>query len=412
VWGSILTKWASYAYTDPILGGTMKYVFGFNVKEVQKLDLSLDELFILHTVLYLNKKEKLKFSTTNSDYFLIGHKSMYKHCIVLRHHNIQQISLYMQRLCGNAKDSITDMEYPLSSMMMIEDKKRNMYYKFNDIVIQQLVKKETNNDPDVTPRFSDCFIGQYKAITEIYDFKHRFNINKPGKILLTADKYIQQILSNTFIGKKHFDREWLLSHNVGVVKDLSFKDILDTIKQYADDRNNGWLSYHKDIPLSSFFYNPHTKKSMFIQILTSSKKETVLDFEFNEEREMYQKELEWFCKETGMDKKVSERTLYPIYIYFKEYYIRLKEQAERRGLGVEWQKKYGVRFKWNYFTADLAEFVENRKGMKAEYIGLKNKFWYSFVVYVYKKYGKLRLCFDNAFYEKINDNGVDLFTEF
>ncbi len=379
----------------------MHYIFGFNTDKTRELNLCVDELFILHWILYLYHKEKLEYSTTQKDYFCIRHRSIYRLCYDLRHHNMKQVSLYLSRLCGNAEDSVADKEYPLSSILLIENKKRNMYYKLNMSVVDSLFNREVKKHKMKEPVYSEHFPEQYNAICSIYDFKHILNATKPTQILLVSDRYIQQLLNGTFLDGKRFNREWIGGYNLGILDNLKFTDILNAIREYSKQLNNGWKVSSKKLSLSTFFYNPRTQKSTFLYMLNITNKSIELEFEFNEEREMYKKEIAWFCSQTGMKAETIEQSLYPVYTYFKEYYIRLKEQAERRGNSVEWQKQFGTRFRWGHFISSLVEYVNTKKNMNSDYVGYKNKFWYRYLAYIYRKYNKIRLSFDKDFYEKI-----------
>lgn len=382
----------------------MKYVFGFNITRAKELGLNLEELYVLKWIIYMYKNGNMIESGIYPEHFLIMHSVVAKECCALSHTSKDYVEKIMHKLSGK-NSNIQNQQYPLNSVISTERGYRNCYYKINKNVVEVLMSRE-NSLFAMEQILTDEFIGQYKQISAIYDFKHRFDAENPSRVLLDSQQIIKDILEKTYIGKYGFDAAWISKQKLEFFDNPSFEGILAIIRIYAGARNSGgWLASSKPISLPSFFYNPHTRKCLFIQLLQGIHFSCINIPE--EEKGEYQKEVDWLSVQCRMDSTTVYNNLFPIYTYLKEYYIQLQAQAKRNGKGTEWQKRYGEYFKWKYFISDLVEYIQNQKyEVKAEYIGHKNKFWFSFIRYIYVNY-RIMLSFDIEFYKKISENSID-----
>lgn len=393
----------------------MTRVFNFDTKKAIRLNLYLDELYVLDWIIHYYSKHKVIFSTQYPDYFLLTHKKVQKECAILRSHSIRQISTILKRLSGDTPESVRGEQYPLSYKMSSERGFRNTYYKLNVVVIKSLMEKEIAPMREVPINMvskgsiTDNFVKQYKKIVQYYDFKH--DIRKTSRTLLDAQEHIIRILQGTFISELEWDNIWLQQLDISMLKDATFDTILKSVGEYAKAMSEGgWLSKnpHK-LSLASFFYNPNTKKSMFIHCLQKYKK-VPLD---GEQLHYFMQIARKFADKFGFKEDDVLLPLYDIYNYWYTYFDKLIEyqSSNRRNY---WYNHFGRTPRFGILMNIYTEFLNKKsygKKLTLYNIGKNKKGWYGFVKYVYDEYNKLKIEFNNNFYKKLNE-GLDYDEEY
>jgi len=391
----------------------VKFLFGFNAQKARGLNLKLEELFILKWLVDMESKNLLKYSSIKPGYFLVMHKSIRNHCSECRYNSQRQVNLYMDRLCGIAADCRQDLLYPLQREMLVEvvasdrnpagTKYRNYYYKFNQAVMQTLRKhEETVSLPVIQAEgLNDWFVELYDEISAVYDFRHACNKDKPTKLMLEAQTYLDEILFHTFLKRHLWDKKWIQKQNTDILDTCDKAIVLQAIEKLkAAKAPHGFLE-HVGISLPSFFYNKRNKTSIFILMLQEGQKDLAISFDTVDERANYELEISWLAENTQLDYNSLYNQLHTMYKYFKDNYIGLQERAEKQGDGTAWHKQYGSSFKWKYFVSDLAAFIHARptaiKWMRME----NSTFWYGFIFYVYKLY-RVKLVFGDQIFKDKN----------
>lgn len=383
---------------------------GFDVEKAAELGLKIEDLYLLRWVIRQHEHGKFKLSDIDKKFFRIPHAKLIHVCERFWRNSKNQVTLRMKRLAGIADNSLSDKSYPLIQAIYVIDGQRLSFYRINKSALAYITAPKRKHKPVVFEPLSDDFVRLYDKIVKIYDFKHHVDQQRPTNLMMESEKIIKSLRNGTFLASKEFDTDWLKKQDVSLLSGFTDAVLLGALQEYAKARSkDGWLAKSPYMSLPSFFFNPRTRKSMFIQMLQSMPATTLASaFDSSEESDMFYEELGWFTAKMNLPYAQCQSGFLDIYIFFKDHFGRLMGQAKRYGLEHEWVKSYRTTFKFKYFVSDLVEYMEKSTfAWGAHHIGMGGKFWWKFLAYIYKTRNGLRLSFDDSFYKKLEESNEE-----
>lgn len=256
----------------------------------------------------------------------------------------------------------------------------------------------------IASHYSEDFIKKYEKIKSVYDFHH--TTDKVTLSMLQAQYLIDSLLNGKFLDVVNLDTEWAKSKDLSMLEKITFDDILKSLHKYAEaKKQGGWLEHSHDVGLSTFLYNPRSKKSLFITMLQNSGRRSSSVDSMDEVFLKYTKPL--------LERlRLSEdflNGLYTIYEFWKKQYDTLYAVNQKNGRKLYWENIFGTKFSWKSFMKVFEEFIDfkyvsTEKEIPVFDIGYKKKSWYKFMYYVYSNYNKVRVELFDEFYKNI-ENG-------
>jgi len=360
----------------------MKTTLGMKNIIAKKYDLTINDIYLLLVLKKIYDREVLEESELYPGYFRfdlakVQHQTI---PIVFKNKKSFLISLY------TLKDSFIDLHITTSP----PTKTKNYYIKFNMKLLQQSFCKKKKKQlqkqhPPITEKYTDEFIKQYEQICAIYDFKHKLNVNRPSRLLITAQKYIQSILDKTFLTSLPFKKEWLEKQSTDILtEDVSFDTILYAVKKYAEARSKGsWLEHAPKISLPAFFYNPYTHKSWFIIMLQTKNASDIEQMTFkDDEYAEYMRGLFQLSNLFRVNIDKIKDNIKPMYFYMKYNYTNLKNKNTNP---IMWKKLFGDHFVWQHFIDLLSEYISTFNVYMGN-IKFQSGFWNNFTHWIKDKY--------------------------
>lgn len=388
----------------------MARFLGFDVEKAAELDLKIEDLYLLRWIIHQHDHGSLVLSDVDKKFFRIPHAKLLRICDRFWRNSKNQVTLRMKRLAGIADTSIPNKSYPLIQAVYIVDGQKLPFYRINKSALNYILAPKRKHKTIVYEPLSDTFVTLYGKIVAIYDFKHHVDQQRPTNLMMESEKIIKSLYEGTFLTSKEFDSEWIKKQDVSLLSGFTDDTLFKALKEYAKARSkDGWLSKSPYMSLPSFFFNPRTRKSMFIQMLQSLPVQTTATvFDSPEEAAIFDEELGWFTAKVNLSYEKCRDGFLDIYAFFRDHYGRLMGQAKRYDMGHEWNKSYGSTFKFKYFVSDLVEYMEKSTfAWGAQHINIGGKFWWKFLAYVYKTRHGLRLSFDDSFYKKLDDSNEE-----